>query len=484
MSNRDSAVGDASPVRALVYQIFVDRFAGPSGAAVEPVPAGAPQWSHHCGGTLDGIAARLDHIAVTGADVLYLTPIFRAGTNHKYDTADFREVDARFGGDAAFERLAAACRARGMGLILDAVFNHVGRDHAWFKAALADPAAPERACFRWNSPTEYDCWRGRKSLPELNLQHEPVRRDLITGPDSVGRLWLRRGATGWRVDCANDVGPECCGLLSRAAREERAADGVMGELWNFADDWLTGGALDGVMNYYFRETVLTLVRGEITPAQAAYNLKRMARAYPAPALLRSWNMLSSHDTPRLVHVIPDPARRAFLWVLAFVCPGVPLVYYSEETGMDGSHDPDNRRPMNWDEGAWDTGTLSLIRRLAALRRDHRALCEGGYLPLPQPGAPALLAFARTRPWPGDTVFVLANASDQPLRARAFVPYAWLHDAAPLRDLLGAAPPTRAASGSIPVELPPWGIALYQADDAAIPNYRFFKHRTPDEPPAS
>ena len=470
---------EATVVRTLVYQIVVDRFAGSAGAAVEPVPAGAPQWSHHCGGTLDGISARLDHIASTGADAIYLTPVFLAATNHKYDTADFRQVDPRFGGDAAFERLAAACRSRGMGLILDAVFNHVGRDHAWFRAAEADPSAPERQYFRWKSPTDYDCWRGHKSLPELNLSNEAVRQALVTGPDSVARHWLRRGATGWRVDCANDVGPECCGLLSRVAREEGAPDGVTGELWNFADDWFACGALSGVMNYYFRETVLTLVRGDIAPAQAAYNFKRMARAYPQAALLRSWNLLASHDTPRLVHEISDPARRAFLWVLAFVFPGVPMVYYGEETGMDGSHDPDNRRPMNWDESAWDTGTLNLIRRLAALRRQHAALSEGCYLPLPQPGVPALLAFARTRPWPGHTVFVMANAGDQPLRARAFVPYAWLHDAAPLRDLLGAAPPTRAASGSIPIELPPWGIALYQADDSSIPNYRFFKHQTPD-----
>ncbi|MCX7719309.1 MAG: glycoside hydrolase family 13 protein [Candidatus Sumerlaeaceae bacterium] len=457
----------------------MDRFAGPSGASLEPVPAGAPPWSHHCGGTLDGIVPRLDHIAGLGADAIYLTPIFRAGSNHKYDTADFREVDPRFGGDGAFERLAASCRARGMGLILDAVFNHVGREHAWFKAALADPDAAERRFFRWTSPTEYECWRGHKSLPELNLSDESVRHYLITGPESVSRWWLRRGATGWRVDCANDVGPECCSLLTQVAREEAALDGVTGELWNFADAWLASGALDGVMNYYFRETVLTLVRGEIAPAQAAFNLKRMARAYPTRALQCSWNMLSSHDTPRLIHVIPDSSRRLFAWVLAFACPGVPLVYYGEETGMDGSQDPDNRRPMNWDEGGWDTVTLDLIRRLAALRRDHPALRAGGYLPLPQPGVPALLAFARTRPWPGETVFVLANASDEPLRTRAFIPYAWLHDAAPLRDLLGAAPATRAASGSIPLELPPWGIALYQADDTAIPNYRFFKHRAPE-----
>src|SRR5262249_10081616 len=160
----------------------------------------------------------------------------------------------------------------------------------------------------------------------------------------------------------------------------------------------------------------------------------------------------------------------------FVAPGTPLIYYGEEIGMDGGADPDNRRPMNWDEQGWDGAVLDHVRRLAAVRRERRALREGAYLPLPHPGVPRLLAFARTTDRPPEAVLVLANASPEPLSARTFAPYSFLFDALPLRDLLGAAPSVRVSAGSFPVTLPPWSMALYAPDDTTIPGYSFFRDR--------
>jgi alpha-glucosidase len=438
-------------------------------------PAGVDPWRHHAGGTLDGIAAQLGHIAELGADAVYLTPIFRAPSNHKYDTQSYDEVDPAFGGAAAFEALAAACQARGLGLILDGVFNHVSEQHAWFREARADAASPRVGYFRFERhPEEYARWRGMGWLPELDLAHPAVGRELWGGDESVVRRWLRRGATGWRLDCANDLGRAVCGQIAQAARHERAPDGVIGEVMTYADAWTREGVLDGVMNYYFRESVVGLCRGQVPPPQTAYNLKRTWRAYRREALLRSWNILATHDTPRLASLVGDAGARRLAWTLAFAAPGVPLCYYGEEIGMEGGADPANRAPMIWDQERWDQGLLQHVRRLAGVRRAERALREGDYLPLPQPGIPQLLAFARTTDQPAEAVFCLCNASPEPLRARVFAPYAFLFDALPLHDLLGQIVPGRVEAGAFDVELPPWGHALLAPDDTRIPGYRFFR----------
>jgi alpha-glucosidase len=461
-------------IRTAVYEVFVDRFAGPAGAPLHNTPPREKPWHHHCGGTLDGIAARIDHIRTLGADAVYLTPIFSAPSNHKYDASSYEHIEQRFGGDAAFDHLVRECRQRDMGLILDGVFNHVGVEHQWFSEAKTSVAAARRDHFKWNGhPHGYECWRGHSTLPELNLDSPHVREALFEGERAIIRHWLQRGATGWRLDCANDLGMDMCALATNAAHAENPTDGVLGEIMTYAEDWLTQGDLDGVMNYYFRETALALAKGEIPVAQAAYNFKRMARRYPYPKLLRSWNMLASHDTPRLAHEIPDRARRRFAQVLQYAFPGTPMIYYGEEIGMTGGHDPDCRRPMVWDEHKQDAQTLALLQQLNALRAAHPALRHGEYLPLPQPGAPAVLAFARTMPNPAEQVIVVANASDESFDARLFTPYAYLFDSLKLRDLLETEGGTQVVAGSIRPKLGPWGIALYAPDDS-IPGYTFFR----------
>jgi alpha-glucosidase len=465
------------PPRNLVYQIFVDRFAGSDGRGLADPPPNVNPWHHHCGGTLDGVTARLDHVVSLGADAIYLTPVFRAPSNHKYDTESYDEIDPGFGGDAAFDRLAAACRERGLGLILDGVFNHVGEGHTWFREARADATSARAAFFRFaRHPDQFAIWRGYGWLPELDLGRAEVMAEICEQESSVVRRWLRRGATGWRIDCANDLGLGVCARVAAAARSEGAVDGIIGEVMTYAADWVTDGRLDGVMNYYFRETAIGLCTGAVPVVQAAYNLKRVARAYRPDALLRSWNILSSHDTPRLATTILDSDACRLARTLAFVCPGVPLVYYGDEVGLPGGADPDNRRPMPWNERSWDRATLSHIRQLAELRRKYDALRLGDYLPLPQPGAPGLLAFARTTKRPQDLVIVLANASAEPVRARVFVPYAFLFDALPLVDLLGVAATARVSAGAFDVALKPWQVALYHPDDTTIGGYSFFRDR--------
>ncbi|MCK6552624.1 hypothetical protein L6R52_42765 [Myxococcota bacterium] len=465
----------APKLRTLVYEIFVDRFAGPAGRALDAPPPDAAPWLHHAGGTLDGITARLDHVVALGADALYLTPIFTAPSNHKYDTATFEHVDPAFGGDAAFDRLAAACRARGLGLVLDGVFNHVGATHPWFREAVADPSSPRARFFRFDAhPHDYARWQGHHHLPELDLDREEVLDALFSGEASVLRRWLARGATGFRLDCANDLGLSVCARIAREARDAGATDATIGEVMAFGERWVKEGGLGGVMSYWFREAVVGAARGETPPAQAAENLHVLAERFPFDALVRSWNVLATHDVPRLATLVPDVRAQRFAWILAFAYPGTPLVYYGEELGLEGGRDPDNRGVMPWDRDGH--ATARLITALAALRRREPALLAGRYVPLRQLGAPSIIAFARTTEHADEALWVVANASDAPVRTRIFAPTSELLEALPLVDRLGDAPETKASMGRFDVALGPWQVALYGADDGRIPGYRFLRRR--------
>jgi len=460
--------------RKLVYEIFVDRFAGPNGAQLRFPSDSTSPWQEHCGGTLDGIASRLDHLRAIGADALYLTPIFPATTNHKYNASTYEYVEPAFGGDAAFDVLARECRRRGMGLILDGVFNHVGTEHSWFLDA-SSPGSDRRSLFKWkNGSGSYDCWRGHKSLPGLSLANPALQEALFDGETSVLRHWLRRGATGWRLDCANDLGMQMCARARAAAQMERAPDGITGEMMGYAEEWLNEGCFDGVMNYYFRQSVVSMLTGEVPVKQVAYNFKRMATRFKHAALLRSWNMRASHDTPRLATVISDASRRRLAYVLQFTFPGVPMMYYGEEIGMRGGHDPECRGAMEWDHASWDRATLDLIARLSSLRGSKPALRRGEYLPMPQPGSPGVLAYARTTGDPRDVVVVLANASDEEYEGRLFLPYSYLFDGLKLVDLLQEQEAAYVAAGSVRLRMMPWSSIVFAPEDQ-IPNYSFFRN---------
>lgn len=462
-----------------VYAIFPDRFARGARSRRTPdlrgwdeLPATPPHGRDFFGGDLRGIVEHLDHVTSLGAGAVYLTPIFTAPSNHRYDTSDYGRIDPRLGGERAFDALVEALRARGLGLVLDAVFNHSGDQHPWIVEARRSAKSPRRSAYQFTGRTPRS-WRGFTHLPEWNQRDPEVQRLLYDGPTSALFRWTRRGATGWRLDTANDLGPRVCAHITDAARALGAKDGVVGEVMSFARDWLEGGTLDGVMNYVFRSAVISLVRGEIPPQQAAWVLDRIAAEYPRDGLLKSWTLLGTHDTPRLASLLGDDIGRLRLAVtLQYAYPGIPLVYYGDEVGMPGDDDPDNRRTMPWSPERWNQPLLDHYRRLGALRAAHPALSTGGYQSLTQPGEPEVLAFARTDPDPRRMILCIANPNARRISARLLLPMSSLPDGMPLCDLLAN---RRAVcrEGFIRLELEQWDVALLVPEPAPIPGYDFY-----------
>jgi alpha-glucosidase len=398
---------------AVVYQIFPDRFARSAGAAARPLPGWAvpsgwddpvigrgPQTPYQLyGGDLDGVVEHLDHIESLGANTVYLTPVFPADSNHRYNAAAFDRVDPLLGGDEALARLAGAVHGRGLRLLGDITTNHCGDTHPWFRAAAADPAAPERELFYFDGD-RYEAWLGVRSLPKLNWSSPELRRRFS---DEIVRRWLAApwSLDGWRVDVANMTGRyrdqddtlEVSRLLRRAVAAA-APDGLLvAEHAHDASDDLDRDGWHGTMNYAgFARPLWSWLRGDEaydafgTPGPASRlggpDMVATMTAFGAQiswrSLANSWTLLGSHDTARIRTTVGDPDRVEVAVGLLMTLPGVPMVFAGDELGLTGEWGEDSRTPMPWHRtDVWDRSTLERYRSLIGLRRDERALRHGG-----------------------------------------------------------------------------------------------------------
>jgi glycosidase len=384
---------------ATFYQIFPDRFA--RGARphrtsnVDPWDAPVHGRSF-LGGDLDGIVERLDHIASLSVDALYLTPIFTAPSNHKYDTADYFSVDPDFGGDLALRRLVEAVHARGMRLILDGVFNHTGSQWAPFQDVLANGAKSAHAdWFYFATDQTYETWATNvPSLPKLRTGHPEVR-ELVC---RIGRFWVEEfGIDGWRLDVASEVDHRTWRAFRQSVRDADPAAFLVGEVWHPAMPWLRGDEFDSVMNYPARTAIIDFAgAGEPDGQRFLDAIDRMRALYPEPIHHFLYNLLGSHDVQRpLTALGGDRAAFGMAPAMMFALPGSVSVYYGDEVGMEGGDDPGSRGGMIWDQARQDRRLLDLYRRLGAIRRRMPMLRVGGYSRLDSAGAPAdTAAFAR------------------------------------------------------------------------------------------
>jgi len=425
------------------YQIFPDRFADgdPSNNVRDHEyecygkPVVARPWGEiprsireagaveFFGGDLWGIIQHLDYLQDLGINALYLTPVFTSPSNHKYDTVDYRHVDAHFGGDEALIALRNALDERDMRLMLDFVPNHCSSEHPWFLAAQADLNAPSAEFFTFYQwPDEYETWLGVRSLPKLNYRSLRLREQMYAGEDSIARHWLKPPfrIDGWRVDVANMLARQGDSQLEhkvgrglrRAIKSIAPQAYLIGENWYDGSPQLQGDELDATMNYRgFSVPLQQWLAGfdaslawrpgmqdphMLPTAALADQWRAFIAAIPWQIAAQQFNLLGSHDTRRIQTVVgEDEALERIAAMLLFTFPGTPSVYYGDEIGIGGGGDPDNRRCMIWDQRAWDSGRRAFYRQCTHLRRSSPALRHGGFQILYAAGE--TLAFMREAP---------------------------------------------------------------------------------------
>ncbi|WP_455139368.1 4-alpha-glucanotransferase [Thermophilibacter sp.] len=431
----------------VVYQIFPDRFArgedwreraadslaiqrkgGPDRAVLEdwdtpPSYARAEdgsvaRWDFY-GGTLEGIRERLEYLEDLGITAIYLNPIFEAASNHRYDTADYLRIDPMLGDEQSFRALCVDAAERGISIILDGVFNHVGADSRYFNrfGTYAEPgawqgdASPYRDWFTFNDDGTYAGWWGDQNLPSVRSDCDAFH-ELVCGRHGVIRHWLRSGARGWRLDVADELTDEFIAQIKRALLAERPDGVLIGEVWEDASNkqaygklrhYFQGAELDATMNYPVREGLLAYVCGHIGAGELAERLEQLRENYPRDNFYSALNLVGSHDRERLFTVlggapdpdsIPEEERAGWrltdeqaslavsrLWVVALLqmtLPGVPCVYYGDERGVEGFRDPYNRASFPWDGGRADC--TAVYRNAIALRRALPVLVDGEFEP--------------------------------------------------------------------------------------------------------
>ncbi len=481
---------------AIVYQVLVDRFA-PSGYldakrhlfAPPKVLRGWSETAHRgtylpaeklysheldfWGGDLPSLTARLDYIQELGAEVIYLNPIHLAYTNHKYDAFDFKAISPEYGTMADFKRLAEGVHRRGMKVVLDGVFNHMGRNAPIFKDAQANPKSPWRDWFVFGPqyPTGVRVWTDAENLPELNLENPNVRAHLYGARDSVVRSLLRAGADGWRLDTAYELGHTHLRDLTRAAHQEKPGSLVVGEIVNYPGEWLK--SMDSVMGFAMRHIVLGVAQGQLPTARAMRMTDQLVADAGIEPTLKSWMVIDNHDIPRITHQLPDVATRRMAQALQFTLPGAPNIYYGAELGMTGGGDPENRSPMRWDLLKDDNPELVWMRQLIALRKANRALRVGDFRSI---DADQLYAFERHTDRALDTVIVVVNPSDRAVTERLMVRHANLMDDTPMVDALQpqSAPVATFSSGFFTAVVPAKTAMVLKLQERAQGGYSRYK----------
>lgn len=459
---------------ALVYQVIVDRFAPSENLATKldlyPAPKKLREWkevptrgqelpevsvwSHEIdfwGGDLKSLSNRLDYIQDLGMDVLYINPIHQAYTNHKYDAQDYFEVSPEYGTREDVRSLAETVNSMDMRLMLDGVFNHMGRTSPHFQDALKNPESPWRDWYIIdpNYTHGYRAWYNVPNLPEVNLESPAVRARLWGDSDSVIQGYLKDGVSGWRLDVAFDIGPEYLRELTDSAHKARPDALVIGEIWNYPPQWFD--SIDGVMNMTQRELILGMIRGQCSPVQAKRMMDRMvADTKDYEALLRSWMMIDNHDTPRLKTVLDEEWKQRQAQVLQFTLPGSPCIYYGVELGMEGGDDPEMRGPMRWDLVTQDNPYLTWFKSLVKLREENPALRVGDYIPVE---TERLFAFLRKTDRVAETVLVIANPTSEPVREFVMPAESMWMSASTMVDQLSGAE-FRLYSGTIDLTVPP------------------------------
>lgn len=448
----------------IIYHIFVDRFNRADGVKTkrkyrlhesfsespEVVSADGKYYADDFfGGNFNGIREKLDYLEELGVGIIYLSPIFKAFSNHRYDTGDYLKVDELLGTEDDLKRLLDAAHEKGMKIILDGVFNHSGADSLYFNkfgtydslGAYQSKSSPYYDWYYFKKfPDEYACWWGCDNVPDLNKSNKDYRA-LVFGKNGVVEKWQKLGADGWRLDVVDELPIDFVNLLIKKIKSVNKDALVIGEVWEDASTkvsygelrpYLLGDQLDGTMNYPFMNAIIAYVR-DGDEKFFKDTVQSILENYPKETVYCLMNSLGTHDTVRIINALSDV--RAHGWskthklgyklsdseyekakkklylasVLQFTLPGIPSIFYGDEAGLQGFDDPINRRPYPW--GSEDKEILAHYKKLGRIRRENRAVFSGGFNMRDENG---LVAYERTSGDDEILIAVNAGADDKTL----------------------------------------------------------------------
>ena len=459
--------------KGVMYHVFVDRFYRGEGECVDGIrwredavfnpnwEYGIPQYAKRAGdplknneffgGTLYGVIQKLDYLKSLSVKTIYLSPIFEAYSNHKYDTGNYMKVDDMFGGDEAFELLLKKAKEYGMGIILDGVFNHTGDNSLYFNkygkygmgGAYKNEESPYRNWYFFkNWPEQYESWWGIDILPKLNHENESCRA-LITGEGGVIEKYTKMGIAGWRLDVADELSDKLLDELREVAKRESNGEAVIiGEVWENACDkmaygnrrrYFSGRQLDSVMNYPLKNAIVGFC--QFGDAGMLYDtLTEIYASYPREVSKRLMNLLGTHDTERILTVLGsdfedfegtndelstrrltkekrDTALKMLKIAAAiqYTVYGIPSVFYGDEVGVEGYHDPFCRMPFPWSDmnNGYRGELLSYYRLLGEIRESNPVLADGDFYIVKHDES----SIAYVRENATDRILVIANRGD-------------------------------------------------------------------------
>lgn len=370
------------------YQIFPERFAN-GDPSIDPPTAKAwgsepPAINNFFGGDFAGVIQHLDYLSDLGVNGIYFTPVFKASSNHKYDTIDYLEIDPQFGDKESLKRLVKECHKRGIKVMLDAVFNHSGYYFPPFQDVLVNGESSRYKDWfhihsypvRGGERPNYEAFGFVESMPKLNTANPEVKKYLM----DVGAFWIEEyDIDGWRLDVANEVDHKFWREFRETVKAIKPDVYILGEIWHDSMPWLRGDQFDAVMNYPFKTNLFNLLVNEsINSTQFVENITRVYYNYPKNVFDYTFNLVGSHDTARLLTECDDnigKVKQIFTLLLTFM--GTPCIYYGDEIGLTGGQDPGCRKCMDWDESTHNLDLKNHIKELISIRKQERLLANEG-----------------------------------------------------------------------------------------------------------
>jgi len=324
------------------------------------------------GGDINGISSKLEYIAELSVDFIYLTPIFSSPSNHRYDCSDYFTIDPMLGTEKDLKKLCSTAMENKIRIVLDIALNHVGDSHQWF--IKATKGLKEKEFFRQINGS-FTFWSDSKNLPELALENPELIDLLWRSEHSAMNKWMKAGISDWRLDCAYELGEEILRDIHKNIAHTQDHK-IYAEAWTYPKKWLSNGYTHGIMNYYFKNIIDDFLNNTLDATQTGEILSYTIKDCTEEKLFPCWNILSTHDTPRIKNQYEDLWKLAV--VMQFTLPGSPLIYYGEEIGMTGENDPYCRQPMRWELTEKENKTFDFYLNIIKLFKGSPALREGKF----------------------------------------------------------------------------------------------------------